>query len=70
MTLMKESEKNKKKQTNAPVAVVLSVVGVLVAFLITLLFTENFGQKADFESCSQKTAPLFTLNSPLCRKGV
>ena len=42
MTLIKESEKNKKKQTNAVVTLVLSVVGVLAAFLITLLFTEQF----------------------------
>ena len=42
MTLIKESEKNKKKQTNAVVTLVLSIVGVLAAFLITLLFTENF----------------------------
>ena len=42
MTLIKESEKNKKKQTNAVVTLVMSVVGVLAAFLITLLFTEQF----------------------------
>ena len=42
MTLIKESEKNKKKHMNAMVTLILSVLGVFVAFLITLLFTEDF----------------------------